>query len=406
MGFAFSSVLAIKSRASMRLGRLALLLVLVTVLIAAVDAPLRAQSNSDRQNELKEEIEEISAEEAAAQKLLVEIRARKAEIDARVAHLDAQLADAVRKVALLEAEVARLGILLQEAQAKLAATQAQLDAAKEEVRNSAAQVYRSARRGATFDYLTLERPVDLVNGKKYLEQVNARQRQTMQRITVLRDDVAVYRQAVANSKAQSDVAAAEAQRARDDIARTRSEIEPARVEAAAQAEAESAQVAALAAKKQQAEHELQAVSAAIAEELRRASISSAGPVPPGSGTAGACEARPTTGAVTSGFGPRRGRLHAGVDIPAPTGTPIYACWSGRVVIAGWQGGYGNAVVIDHGGGKATLYGHQSRIAVSPGQTVGAGAGIGYVGSTGNSTGPHLHFEVRINGDPVNPAPYI
>ena len=98
--------------------------------------------------------------------------------------------------------------------------------------------------------------------------------------------------------------------------------------------------------------------------------------------------------------------HPRVDIPASTGTPIRACWSGTVRIAGWQGGYGNAVVLDHGGGVGTLYGHQSSIAVSVGQTVEAGQVIGFVGSTGNSTGPHLHFEVRLNGEPVDPAPYI
>jgi len=91
---------------------------------------------------------------------------------------------------------------------------------------------------------------------------------------------------------------------------------------------------------------------------------------------------------------------------ASYGDPIFACRAGTVVDAGWQGGYGNATVIDHGGGMATLYGHQSRLGVTPGQHVTAGQIIGYIGSTGYSTGPHLHFEVRLAGNPVNPAPYL
>jgi murein DD-endopeptidase MepM/ murein hydrolase activator NlpD len=116
--------------------------------------------------------------------------------------------------------------------------------------------------------------------------------------------------------------------------------------------------------------------------------------------------RPVGGPITSGFGPRWGRMHQGIDIGAPTGTPIHAADGGTVVTAGWLGGYGNAVIIDHGGGRATLYGHQSRLGVGVGQSVGRSAVIGYVGSTGNSTGPHLHFEVRINGVPHNPLNYL
>ena len=111
------------------------------------------------------------------------------------------------------------------------------------------------------------------------------------------------------------------------------------------------------------------------------------------------------GVVTSEYGSRWGRLHAGIDIAAPTGTPIYAAKAGTVLVASAQGGYGLAVVIDHGD-MTTLYGHQSRIAVGVGARVGQGALIGYVGNTGNSTGPHLHFETRYGGSPLNPRPCL
>jgi murein DD-endopeptidase MepM/ murein hydrolase activator NlpD len=115
---------------------------------------------------------------------------------------------------------------------------------------------------------------------------------------------------------------------------------------------------------------------------------------------------PVQGVITSPFGMRWGRMHEGIDIGAPTGTPIWAAAGGTVFYAGWEGGYGNLTVIDHGNGLATAYGHQSRIVVATGQTVTRGQVIGYVGSTGHSTGPHLHFEVRVNGTPVDPLGYL
>lgn len=115
---------------------------------------------------------------------------------------------------------------------------------------------------------------------------------------------------------------------------------------------------------------------------------------------------PASGGVTSPFGFRWGRMHEGIDIGAPYGAAIHAAASGSVIYCGWEGGYGNLVVIDHGGNLATAYGHQSSIAVTCGQQVSQGQVIGYVGSTGHSTGPHLHFEVRVNGSPVDPLGYL
>jgi len=122
--------------------------------------------------------------------------------------------------------------------------------------------------------------------------------------------------------------------------------------------------------------------------------------------------RPVSGRITSPFGPRvhpilgTTRLHTGIDFGSGFGTAIAAAASGTVIHASGFGGYGNTVIIDHGGGMSTLYAHQSQIDVSNGAEVETGDTIGLVGSTGLSTGPHLHFEVRILGSPVDPAPYL
>ena len=115
---------------------------------------------------------------------------------------------------------------------------------------------------------------------------------------------------------------------------------------------------------------------------------------------------PLNGPVTSPYGPRWGRMHEGIDIDGYTGQPIVAAKGGKVVIAEYYGGYGYAVAIDHGGGVATFYAHNSRLAVSPGEDVDQGELIAYVGNTGNSYGDHLHFEVRVNGSPQDPMNYL
>jgi murein DD-endopeptidase MepM/ murein hydrolase activator NlpD len=127
-----------------------------------------------------------------------------------------------------------------------------------------------------------------------------------------------------------------------------------------------------------------------------------GPVRPGSSGL----IWPVNGPIVSPFGMRWGRLHAGVDIAAPAGTPIRAAAAGRVVLLGPMGGYGNYTCIQHDGGLSTCYAHQSSYATSMGASVSQGQVIGAVGCTGHCFGDHLHFETRINGSPVNPAGYL
>ncbi len=115
---------------------------------------------------------------------------------------------------------------------------------------------------------------------------------------------------------------------------------------------------------------------------------------------------PANAPVSSPFGPRWGRLHAGIDLPLSEGTPLRAADGGKVVLAGWTGGYGNYTCIQHTGTMSTCYAHQSRYGTKVGASVSQGQVIGYSGNTGNSTGPHLHFEVRINGNPVDPLGYL
>ena len=147
---------------------------------------------------------------------------------------------------------------------------------------------------------------------------------------------------------------------------------------------------------------LEKEQAKIAARLAGGGSVTAGPIRQGSGSM----IWPVNGTFTSPFGMRWGRLHAGVDIAAPEGTPIRAADSGSVVLAAWTGGYGNYTCISHGGSLSTCYGHQSRFGTSAGASVSKGQVIGYVGNTGNSFGAHLHFEVRINGQPVDPMGYL
>jgi murein DD-endopeptidase MepM/ murein hydrolase activator NlpD len=381
-------------------------LVLACLVAPSVGNAASSAQSGDRRRELQEAIGEASAAEAAALAELSEIRGRRMVIEAKVAELEAQRATAEAKLGPLEAEAARLAAAYVELQAKVVQTQARLDAAQAKLDATAASLYRTERRGDSYDVVFTSRPDDLVSQEQYLDRVGEKRRGIVKRVTVLRDELESQREKLEAQKAEADRLAAEARAVRDQIAALQAEIEPARVQVAQEQFLEQQSINNIQGNKARYESELAAMSAtsdSIGGQLRSRG---------GVGGGAPCEARPVPGPITSGYGPRYhpvlhyNRMHTGADMRASSGTPIRACRSGTVVIAGSQGGYGNAVVIDHGGGMGTLYAHQSRIAVSNGEQVTAGQIIGYVGSTGMSTGPHLHFEVRLSGNPVDPAPYL
>jgi murein DD-endopeptidase MepM/ murein hydrolase activator NlpD len=196
---------------------------------------------------------------------------------------------------------------------------------------------------------------------------------------------------------------AQVREVRDELAATRDHVAGARGERQSSLDSLSAEEQA---ERSEAEA-LHAVSAELAEKIRAAEASAVtASVGQGGTPSAAGLIWPVNGPVTSPFGMRWGRMHEGIDIGVGYGTPIHAAAAGVVVWAGWLGGYGNLVVIDHGNGLSTAYGHQEQVAVSYGQHVDQGQVVGYVGCTGHCFGPHVHFEVRINGSPVDPLGYL
>jgi murein DD-endopeptidase MepM/ murein hydrolase activator NlpD len=187
---------------------------------------------------------------------------------------------------------------------------------------------------------------------------------------------------------------------------TLKQLEEQRAVLAARAAQQNARLAEIDHRIDEFENELEALARDEAS-IRAAIKAASSPAPRAPGAL----IRPVPGDVESGFGPRvhpilgTVRMHTGVDMHGPQGTPIVAAGDGVVIVAGVKGDYGNTVMIDHGGGMVTLYAHQSKVGVSVGQRVTQGQVIGWIGSSGLSTGPHLHFEVRINGDPKNPLNY-
>jgi murein DD-endopeptidase MepM/ murein hydrolase activator NlpD len=248
---------------------------------------------------------------------------------------------------------------------------------------------------------------DLIDNYEFLKRIGAQDQRIASEVAAAKERAAAQRRATAQTRALTAATVSvisartdEARAVRDRLAASRDDLVAARtLKQSALADVRASREEYLA----EAES-LAAQSAALAERIRSAQSGSLGPSAAGVSASGLMW--PVDGPVTSGFGMRWGRMHEGIDIAVPSGTPVRASASGTVIHAGWLGGYGNLVVIDHGDGLATAYGHNSALLVAVGQNVSQGETISLSGSTGNSTGPHVHFEVRVNGVPVDPLLYL
>src|SRR5215208_11614 len=265
---------------------------------------------------------------------------------------------------------------LEVARDRLARLRSELATARRLLAERLVEIYKSDTPDALTVVLEADGFEDLLERTAFLERISDQDREITDRVRGLRDQAEDQAGQLVSSRDQLASARAEKRGA---LAQVRSQKQDA-MEDLASLEAEQARVAGA----------LQGAPAL-------------GPVQQGSGQL----IWPVSGPITGVFGEQRpGHLHAGVDIAAPEGTPIRGADSGRVAIAGWVGGYGNYTCVQHTATMSTCYGHQSRFGTSNGASVSQGQVIGYVGNTGNSFGAHLHFEVRINGSPVDPMGYL
>ena len=309
-----------------------------------------------------------------------------------------ELAEAKRKLAAIESRQQALSIKIRQNEAALAAKQKEYDKSRSVYKKRLRDIYENGQ----VNYL------DVLLGAADFRDFSSRM-YLLQRVIrldfALIDRLEEQREALLQQKAELDdirkqlaAAHAESQKEKEIVAQKTME----RQKLYEQALAEKAQL--------DAEYEeLQRNSQEITAMIQR--MEQEGRMMPQAGGTGQL-AWPVNGEITSPFGWRVHPIwgtqifHAGLDIGADYGDPVHAADSGTVVFAGWMGGYGNAVMIDHGGGMVTLYGHNSSITVGEGEQVSKGQTIALAGSTGNSTGPHCHFEVRIHGEVVSPLQYL
>jgi murein DD-endopeptidase MepM/ murein hydrolase activator NlpD len=404
--------------------RRAIALVVVLGLLVSGAAPAAASKASDKAKQqrkdqikkeiksLRQEVEEASAEESELLGKLDDVQAARAQLDEEVADLDAHIADVQTSVDEAAARFDALSAELVDAQLKLQIATDEERAARDQLAARAVEAYMShpeLSAAGLMMHASSMRAVAATQG--YYKAIINQHKIALDRYKGLKDQTEQARAAVEikrdAARAQQDVIVGERQK----LEAVRAERDGVRQQVLAQEDQQEQVLTEIQARKAEFQAQifaLQAESNSITQLLQGFQNGQTA-IPAGSGRLGT----PIPGApITSTFGPRMHpifhemRMHTGIDFGAGTGTLIHAAADGTVVSAGPRGGYGNATIIDHGSSLATLYAHQSALYVSAGQRVTRGQVIGAVGCTGYCTGPHLHFEVRVAGTPVDPLPYL
>lgn len=310
----------------------------------------------------------------------------------------------------LDAAIERLRTIQREhraAEKRLADLKARLSRSRSVLANRLVELYKSDRPDLITVVLHSDGFARLIEHREFLDRIGDQDRDIITAVRVSQDETKTLTNRLAKIESDRQSAALEIKSRRDEVAAVRGRLESRRQ---AWADARSARQSALSSLREETKglqdhvDALEDDIARVTGQLRSSSPLPAGPIRAGSGQF----IWPLNGTLTSPFCEARSweSCHPGIDIAAPTGTPIRAAGSGTVQIAGWVGGYGNYTCIGHGGGVSTCYGHQSAIHVSVGSQVSQGQVIGLCGSTGHSTGPHLHFEVRVNGSVTNPMNWL
>ena len=379
-------------------------LVMPWVCVVVVSAAIGGTAHAQRLDEFRKRQTDNTTEISAAETELRGLENEQRDLERTAQRIAADLDVANQRFAAAAAEAQRYDLAAFVLEAQIETTQRKLDEAKAATRRSAVLLYQGRSGSAALTLLDGDASGEIVEGKQYLEHVSDKRRRDAEVVGVLRAELGRQQAALNEARKRADdardAAAAEQARVQTLFAQQQHAIDAVKVSEVAY----HAKLDALAAQKAQLAADFKAASDEIAAELAAIRTPAYG-----NGTFVA----PIPGApVVSGFGYRidpftgEAAFHAGVDFAAPCGTRIHAAGIGQVISVGENGGYGNLIVVNHGGGLATLYGHQSEFAASPGDVVESGDVIGYVGSTGHSTGCHLHFEVRVSGVPQDPLRYL